>query len=120
VDDSSGSWSKVSKLKAFSWKRLCHAQVGGITDGSFWVRCNKERCLAPTLDPNFCSLKDILSLVQLGLSVRPPPLNLIYHQKEEPKVLMNDGLVGHSSLLPYGKADTKVYALSAFGRGPAG
>jgi hypothetical protein len=40
---------------------------------------------------------------------------LIYQQKEEPKVLMNNGLVGHSLLLLYGKADFKVYALSAFG-----
>jgi hypothetical protein len=45
-------------------------------------------------------------------------LGLIYRQKKEPKVLMNDGLVGHSLLLPYGKADTKVYALLAFGQGP--
>jgi hypothetical protein len=45
-------------------------------------------------------------------------LELVYRQKSEPEVVTRDGVVGHSSLLPYGKATVNTYALSAFGRGP--
>jgi hypothetical protein len=87
-------------------------------DGSFWVGCNKQCSFIPMLDPNFRSLKDILSTMQQGLPAATPPLHLIHHQKGEPKLFMSDGVAGHSLLLPYGKADSTVFTLSVFGRGP--
>jgi hypothetical protein len=71
------------------------------------------------LYPNVCCLKaDILSLVQPGLPCRIPPLEFVYRQKGDPKVLTRDAVVGHSSLLPYGKATVNTYVLSASRRGP--
>jgi hypothetical protein len=60
----------------------------------------------------------MLSPVQPGLPCVVPPLELIYHQKGEPKLKLKDDVVGHSSLLPHGKANVETYALSAFGQGP--
>jgi hypothetical protein len=117
AEGSSGKWERVSKLKTFSWKRVKHLNVGGLTDGSFWVGCNSYDQLIPTLDPNYRCLKDILSPMHTGARSSPPPLDFIRRQQGEPKVLTNDGVLGHSSLLPYGKADCLVYALSVFERG---
>jgi hypothetical protein len=119
VEGVDGKWEKVCKLKSFAWKQLRHNQVGGgVTDGSSWVGCIQGENLAPALDPNFRCLEDILSPVQAGLPLKTPPLDLVYWQKDEPKVLMHNGMVGYSSFFPYGKAKTQVYALSAFGQCP--
>jgi hypothetical protein len=82
---SGGKWEKVSKLKAFSWKWLKHVQVGGITDGSLWVGCNKETKLSPALDPNYRCLKDILSPVQPGFLVAFPLRSWCIAKRVSPK-----------------------------------
>jgi hypothetical protein len=50
-DGSTGKWEKVEKLKRFNWKRLRHTQVGGVTDGSYWVGCNSLCPLYPAWTP---------------------------------------------------------------------
>jgi hypothetical protein len=50
-DGSTGKWEKVEKLKRFNWKRLRHTQVGGVTDGSYWVCCNSLCPLYPAWTP---------------------------------------------------------------------
>jgi hypothetical protein len=96
-----GKWEKVVKLKAFSWKGLRHSQVGNVTNRNFWVGYNQADNLSPELDPNFQYLKDVLSPIKSGLPSKTPHLKIIYWQEGELKLMVNDGVVGHSSLFPY-------------------
>jgi hypothetical protein len=75
------------------------------------VGCNEETVLAPSLDPNFRCLKDILSPVQPGRPCAAPPLELIQQQQGEAKLMLKDEVVGHSSLYPYGQAEVETFAL---------
>jgi hypothetical protein len=108
AEGASGKWDNVSKLNSFAWKRVKHYQVGGLSDGSFWIGSNSiGRHLQPMLDPNYRCLKDILSPMQPGSPSVTPPLSFIHRQKGEPKVLSKDGILGHSSLLPMGRQTVK-------------
>jgi hypothetical protein len=73
ADGSGGKWENISKLKAFTWKRLKHRQVGGITDGSFWVGSNSCEPLEPMLDPNYRCLKRYLEPHAWGLALPHAP-----------------------------------------------
>jgi hypothetical protein len=56
-----GQWKCISRIKGLNWGRFRHSQVGGVTDGAFWVGSNTSAKLEGELDPNFRCLKDILS-----------------------------------------------------------
>ena len=56
------------------WKYVCHAEVGGVTSGGFWVGSNFGPVnWTPMLDPNFRSLSNVLLPVEGGLPLVKPP-----------------------------------------------
>jgi hypothetical protein len=93
-----------------------HSQVGGVTDGTFWVGSNTAAKLEGELGPNFRCLKDILSPMVGGLEIQAPPPKFVHQPKGEPVVNLHNGVLGHTLLLPCGSVKSQVYSLDVVAR----
>jgi hypothetical protein len=111
-----GQWKRINQMTQLKWQRLRHSQVGGITDGTFWVGSNTEEKLEGTLDPNFRCLKDVLSPVVGGAACPNPPPKFVQRLEGEPSLQLHHGILGHSSLIPWGSVEDQVYSLDVFSK----
>ena len=72
--------------------------------------------LEPALDPNFRTLRDVVSSVEDGLPLAPPPSNLTKRPDHEPTTVHYKNVLLENSLLPVDGWNISVGTLSVFSK----
>jgi hypothetical protein len=98
-----------------TWQLVEHADVGGVTNGSYCVGTNiQPHSITVDHDPNFRTLSNVLSVIEDGL-----PLSKSYvtvQGQTSPGVVCKDGLLLENSLLLVDEWNASVAAMSIFTR----
>jgi hypothetical protein len=99
------------------WNYISHAEVGGVTSGGYWVGSNVGvQDWTPAFDPNYRSLRDVLSPVEDGLPMSKPPSDVNERPSGVPTIAKHGKYLSGNLLLPIGEWDAQVATLSVFSR----
>jgi hypothetical protein len=99
-------WSRWSVETDKFNQEICLAAIETLSSWVFWVGSNTGKEIEGELDPNFRCLKDILSPVVGGLNIPIPPSKFVLRHDGEATVQQHNGVLAHSSLLPWGSPHT--------------
>lgn len=95
------------------WQLIAHAEVGGVTNGLYWLGTSMDMDFDIDRDPNFRVIQDVLSVAEDGV-----PLDKYYDVKVArgslPKVEWRDDLLLENSLLPVDQWNAFVATMSVF------
>ena len=73
--------SALAPCKALQWTRQKHCNVGGATDGCFWIGCNKPISIGDSTSSAYCpiSMRDLIEFApkQVPTTMHPAPESII-------------------------------------------